>query len=120
TVDEPTIIVLPDAVALVDGDYYNLLEHALDQCARLQDRVVVGDVKQAAEPDPLTDAATMRSSLAGELDTLKYGAVYYPYLQTSLNYYFNEEDVTVTHSVDGTDTESTLAALKTANTELYN
>jgi phage tail sheath protein FI len=42
--DEPTIILFPDAVLLDEAEFYTLQQLALQQCARLQDRVSVLDL----------------------------------------------------------------------------
>ena len=84
--DEPTLILLPDAVNL--ADYYKLCQQALAQCNKLGDRFTVLDVV------PVQDKVAVdffRNGI-GTKD-LKYGAAYYPYLQTSLNFQFNENEV---------------------------
>jgi hypothetical protein len=53
------------------------------------------------------------------LPNLKYGAAYYPYLKTSLNFYFLEEDVDITHT-GGVFNGKNLSEGKTINLELYN
>ena len=49
-VDAPTIILFPDAVTLNDGDIASVQQAALLQCAELEDRVGLFDVKS---DDPL-------------------------------------------------------------------
>ncbi|MBK8553393.1 MAG: hypothetical protein IPL53_20950 [Ignavibacteria bacterium] len=45
--DEPTLILFPDAVMLSDAtDYYSLQQMAIEQCAKLQDRFCVLDIKE--------------------------------------------------------------------------
>jgi phage tail sheath protein FI len=89
--DEPTLIVLVDAVNLAIGDYYGLCVDALTQCDKLQDRFLIGDVKPSGDN---TDIDTFRNKI--NMNYLNYGAVYYPYLQTLLNYQYLEQNVTVT------------------------
>jgi uncharacterized protein len=84
--DEPTLIVLTDAVLLQAADYFEIAQAALAQCARLQDRFVILDV-------PGGDVAAFRNGIG--TDHLSYAAVYYPYLRTSLNYAFDEAGVQV-------------------------
>jgi len=84
--DEPTLIVLTDAVLLQSADYFEIAQAALSQCARLQDRFVILDV-------PGGDVAAFRNAIG--TDHLSYAAVYYPYLRTSLNYAFDESGVQV-------------------------
>ncbi|NET28626.1 phage tail sheath C-terminal domain-containing protein [Okeania sp. SIO1I7] len=109
--DEPTLILLSDAVNLdTTSDYYGLCVEALAQCNTLQDRFAVFDVVQE-DSDPITDAAAFRSAVSSEY--LNYGAAYYPYLQTSLNYYYTDDSVTV-------DVTGTLGEIKDTQGALYN
>lgn len=86
--DEPTLIVLTDAVNLANQDYYDLCKDALTQCHALGDRFLILDVLKAT--DPVKD---FRDKIG--LNYLMYGAAYYPYLQTSLTYQYTEDDVTI-------------------------
>ncbi|MCL2931278.1 MAG: phage tail sheath subtilisin-like domain-containing protein [Trichodesmium sp. MAG_R03] len=98
--DEPTLILLSDAANLPLGarskptDYYDLCQKALAQCNTLQDRFAVFDVVQV-DPKIQTkdDVDNFRNGIGQEY--LNYGAVYYPYLQTSLNYHYTGDSVTV-------------------------
>lgn len=80
--DEPTLIVMPDAVSLDSpGDAQ---QAALNHCHAMQDRFAILDV-------PMENATngTLRSEDISEFrgtvtDYLNYGAAYYPYVQTSL------------------------------------
>lgn len=76
-VDAPTIILFPDAVALTDGVIATVQQAALLQCADLQDRVGLFDVK---DDDPL--GADFRNNIG--INNLKYGAVYSPWLKVNL------------------------------------
>lgn len=80
--DEPTLIVFPDQMSV--ADYKDVYDAALTQCYNLRDRFVIMDVKDGST-DPIADAGTFRNSGIG-MNNLKYGAVYYPFLQTSLNF----------------------------------
>ena len=87
--DEPTLILLTDAVNLSannHADYYDLCVQSLGQCARLKDRFCIFDV--------LDDKVDEFRQGIGSND-LKYGAAYTPYLRTSLNYAYRETGVTV-------------------------
>jgi hypothetical protein len=86
--DEPTLILLTDASNLAAADYYELCQGALNQCGKLRDRFAILDVLAGDDK-----VAEFREKIAG--DNLKYGAAYHPYLQTSLNYQYREEDVTI-------------------------
>src|SRR6185312_7337190 len=84
--DEPTLIVLTDAVLLAATDYFEVAQAALAQCARLKDRFLILDV-------PAGDVAGFRNGIG--TDSLSYGAAYHPYLRTSLNFAFTESGVQV-------------------------
>ncbi|NEO35589.1 MAG: phage tail sheath family protein [Moorea sp. SIOASIH] len=120
--DEPTLIMLTDAVNLTpDTDYYGLCVQALMQCNRLKDRFAIFDVMKE-------QVDGFRQGI-GTAD-LKYGAAYYPYLQTSLNYYYTDDSVTIKGGGGSTNTggttntggstDSTLTDSQTTNTDLYN
>jgi len=85
---------------------YSLYNSALDHAELMKDRFVIMDV--------LGDDDTFRNKVVST--GLKYGAAYYPKLKTVLSYDFNEADVLVT----GTFGITTLAGLKSMNSEFYN
>jgi phage tail sheath protein FI len=115
--DEPTLILLTDAVNLAPTDYYEVCQAALTQCAKLGDRFAVLDV-----PDGDDKVAEFRDGIG--INNLMYGAAYYPYLQTSLNYQYLETQVAIEPPVppaeEGGEAAGTLAAIKSTNTALYN
>jgi len=82
--DEPTLIVIPDAV-LLGTDYYTLLSLALQQCANLQDRFTILDVPNG-DKDRTYDSTDVISTFRDGIGSinLNYGASYYPYLKTTL------------------------------------
>ncbi len=114
--DEPTLILLTDAVNLTEADYYALCTQALVQCNKLKDRFAIFDVLSET-----TDSIiNFREGIGTEY--LKYGAAYYPYLQTSLNYYYSDDSVTITDGSTPAAAYSggTLSDIKSTNTDLYN
>lgn len=97
--DEPTLIMLGEAVNLPASDYYEVCQSALSQCEKLKDRFCIFDV-----PENDQDGALVESFRTGiGMNNLKYGAAYTPYLQTSLNYLYDDSDVTVS-GLSGTET----------------
>lgn len=105
--DEPTLLVVPEATCLAASEAYGAVySEALMQAEKLKDRFVIIDTTSA---DDLRDELPLSSNL-------KYGAAYYPNLNTILNYQYNEADVAVT--VDGV--AGTLADLKTSDSGSYN
>jgi phage tail sheath protein FI len=118
TVDEPTLLVFPDAHALVDVTAYgSVISASLAHCAKLQDRFTIADVYG-------TNIGAFRSAIGS--DNLKYGATYYPNLNTVLNYGFSESAVDVdTHTENGVAATvgnvqgQSLSALSASHPSLY-
>lgn len=94
--DEPTLIILSEAATLAVDDYYELCNLALLQCADLKDRFCIFDVLPGSG-----QVEIFRQKISA--NNLKYGAAYYPYLNTSLNYIYEETDITVTGLPDPAD-----------------
>lgn len=93
--DEPTLLLFPDAPLLLGpDDYYSLMNDTLAECARLGDRFAIIDVMNVSG-DPQASVAQFRQAISANLGAIKYGAAYYPYLNTNLNYRYSPEDVNV-------------------------
>ncbi|CAN5404140.1 hypothetical protein BH23BAC3_BH23BAC3_18910 [soil metagenome] len=115
--DEPTVLVIPEAVNLGDEERKTLHEKILDQCGKLKDRFAILDVLEYGYTDSEADAGRFRDKETG-VNNLAYGAAYYPSLQTTIRRFYDEKSVVITDarkrvgrgSVDG----KTLAEL-TAN-----
>ncbi len=115
-IDEVTLLVFPDSTGITSpGDYYAVHKESIDQCVSLQDRFAVIDIYMTPDPDD-DDIQIMRDTLSGTVDELKYGATYYPYLETRFDYLYNADAVVV--NVDGN--ASTLAELESTNNALFN
>ncbi len=85
--DEPTLILLTDAVNLAAADYLTVVaQQALTLCDKLGDRFAILDVGPSGVDD-------FRSKIGN--NNLMYGAAYYPYLQTALTYAYLDEQVTI-------------------------
>lgn len=100
-IDEPTLLVFPDVIPAilpetVGSVYKDIYDAALSQCETLKDRFVIIDVKDVTT-DPFADAQNFRDNGIG-ISNLKYGAAYYPNLNTSLNYAYSSADQTITHT----------------------
>ena len=96
--DEPTLIVLTDAVALLGAvEYTALCVDALAQCKKLGDRFAILDVGKAAPPktdeEQLSDVDYFRNN-TGTKDLI-YGAAYYPFVETSLSFDYEEGGVSI-------------------------
>lgn len=132
--DEPTILVMTDAIGLNIDEYYGLYTtKGLAQAAFLQDRVVLIDPYVAAADrglKPFGDIADEFRTKIG-VNNLSYGASYYPWLRTTLTYAINEK---LQHVVAGNgptaaeipanavlrDDENPGISIYHVNSELYN
>ncbi|WP_316632468.1 phage tail sheath C-terminal domain-containing protein [uncultured Flavobacterium sp.] len=103
--DEPTLILFPDAKTLAVGDFYALYSSALMQCHDLQDRFAIIDTQSST--DIAADSLALRGAITLEKDYLKYGAVYYPYLDTILDYRYDEDKILIKHITNVPDAIST-------------
>lgn len=120
-IDEITLYVYPDAQGLDSVDnFYSLFGESMDVCEKLKDRFTVMDIwQEPGQPDLLANIDLMRDKTPPEENTIKYGATYFPNLETILDYYYGGEgagdaNVTIEGSFAGT-----LADLKSANNALY-
>jgi len=130
TEDGPTILLAPEAIYL--GAQFNSFNEAmLLQASTLGDRFAIIDTDQTTVPKSTSsvasDVATAIDALPAGSSESSYGAVYYPFLQTSYNYQFNFDALTITtYTVNGAtptpnpNQGATLGSLKTTASLLYN
>tara|TARA_B100001287_G_C22681304_1_gene530569 strand:+ start:1058 stop:2938 length:1881 start_codon:yes stop_codon:yes gene_type:complete len=115
--DHPTILVCPDAMLIEKKDQaYSLQQAMLAQCNKLQDRVAVLDVYNgnvAREDDDVV--LDFRNGIG--INHLKYGAAYYPWIQTTLSTDFGFEDVAL---MDASDESVNIADLVDDPTAINN
>ena len=115
--DEPTLIVIPDAVNLTTAHYQTLVQAVLAQCDKLRDRFAIFDIRDGNID--LDAAAQLANRGYFGNNFLKYGAVYFPFVKTTINFFVNdgETNVDVTY---GANPAADLATFKSSNTALYN
>lgn len=122
-IDEITLYVYPEAQGLTaPNDFYTLLGNSLNLCAKLKDRFTIMDIWQDANlpsSDWLDNILLMRTNSPNDEESLKYGATYFPNLETTVDYYYGDEEtadknVTIEGSFSGN-----LAGLKELNNVLY-
>lgn len=115
--DEPTLIVIPEAVQLSTADYTTLVQAVLLQCNTLRDRFAIFDIRDGNSDLDATGLANNRGYFGN--NHLKYAAAYYPFVKSTINYFVNsaETNVDVTY---GADPAADLATFKSSNTALYN
>lgn len=81
-VDEPTLLLAPDACLLANADdTYSLYQAMLMQCGKLGDRFAILDVPEIGT-DIEDSAAEFRNEIG--MNNLKYGAAYTPFLHANL------------------------------------
>lgn len=114
--DEPTIILVPEAVS-VSGGPYSIQQKALAQASKLMDRVVVCDLEKA------TDATTFNTKVADfrngiGINALKYGAAYGPWINANLprqlrrkNLILKREGTNSTIQLESLTTDATILKL---------
>jgi phage tail sheath protein FI len=124
-VDEPTLLLFPEAQSLSISDFNALQQGALDQCALLKDRFVIMDVHGGALSlsDPATNLVTavanFRSNGIG-VNNLKYGAAYAPNLDTILDYVIDEASTVISHVINAAAAvDAMLATLKDSKNRIY-
>lgn len=114
--DEPTLLLFPDANALSTSDFYAIYKDALTQCNKLQDRFTILDTISDDETSDPTPVEELRDGINLEKDYLKYGAAYYPYVETLMPYTYSTSDVTINHTTDNSPVLT--STLDDANTAL--
>ena len=90
--DEPTLIVIPEAVNLAVAEYETLVQAVLLQCDKLRDRFAIFDIHDG-------DGATILDQDANRgyfgSNFLKYAAAYYPFIKTTMNFFINADETNV-------------------------
>ena len=103
--DEPTLLVFPDAHLLATAnEYYDVYQAALTQCENLADRFTLCDVLNGQldvtdtsnAANNVIDSGTFGFRTLIGNNFLLYGAAYYPHLDTSLDFNYDEEAVAIT------------------------
>lgn len=83
-VDLPTLLVIPETVHLSEAEAGEVHAAMLSQCNKLQDRFAVMDIVNGdQEIGPSSDPVSKFRNNVG-MNYLKYGATYYPWLNTTL------------------------------------
>lgn len=131
--DEPTLLVIPESTKLGRTDYQTLCQAMLKQCGDLGDRFAILDLYDGDRDLDLTfdhDSDGTTAQVAYHVadrgyfgtNNLKYGAAYFPFVKSALNYHVSTAEDNVLVTVDG-GTPGTLAALNSGvnpDTGTYN
>jgi uncharacterized protein len=98
--DEPTILVVPEAVKIVPEKRKELHDAMLEQCERLKDRFAIFDVLVGVQKNSNHDAGQFRNDEVG-MNSLKYGAAYYPSLKSTIRRSYDETSIGVSDNRGG-------------------
>jgi phage tail sheath protein FI len=80
---EPTLVVIPDAIALGDACYNTVYTKVLSHCANMQSRFGIFDLaKQLPSEDTATVVGSFRDKIG--VNALNYGAAYYPWVKSAI------------------------------------
>lgn len=113
--DEPTIILMPEAVS-VSGGPYSLQQKALAQSAKLMDRVTICELTVATDSTTLNaKVAEFRNAIG--INDLKYGAAYAPWLNANLPRSLRRKNLILKR--EGTNSDIQLESL-TTDTDILN
>ncbi len=126
--DEPTLLVFPDACTLNDTQHGAVVQGALALCKKMQDRFAIIDVRNAMPGGTDTNddvTNNFRANIGSDMDALKYGAAYFPYIRTALPWRTDDNNVTIkSHTKDGgagdIAANTKLSAIKSSHTAVYN
>ncbi|MEO5642805.1 MAG: phage tail sheath C-terminal domain-containing protein [Bacteroidia bacterium] len=95
-VDEVTLLVAPEVAELTsDADILSVYTAMLTQCNKLRDRFCIFDVNTTLPHDVVADTTKFRNFQVGA-NFLKYGAAYYPPLDTILRRSYSSDEVLIT------------------------
>lgn len=103
-VDEVTLIVVPDLSALANKDqYYDVYNAALQKVSALQDKFVIIDVNReltAGKVSATKSKTEFRNTISNNGDAIKYGAAYFPHVETTYSYDYATADIKMTFAAD--------------------
>jgi len=105
--DAPTMLVVPEAVNLASQtDFDEINQSMLNQASSMKDRFAILDTHITTVPKTSasvgTDSRTGIDGVPSDKGIRRYGAIYYPFLETTYKYAFDFAALTLnTHTVNG-------------------
>jgi len=90
-IDEPTMLLAPDALALNKNDCYEMYKQMLRQCNDLQDRFAIFDVIERDTSSFDSKIQAFRNGIG--INNLNYGAAYTPWLHTNISRTVRYKDI---------------------------
>lgn len=103
TIEQPILIVFPDAVSLADqNDFYELYNQAIAKAGdESKNRFAILDTyygDSVTKSDNKNTVEQFRSNINLTAANASHAAVYFPHLETVLNYAFDETQTPITHT----------------------
>jgi phage tail sheath protein FI len=80
---EPTIVVIPDIIALGKDAYVSVYTKVLEHCGKVQSRIGIFDLRKQGPGEKTEDLVGEFRDAIG-VNFLSYGAAYYPWLKTTI------------------------------------
>jgi uncharacterized protein len=114
-----TLIVIPEAVLLDEAGYSSLVQAMLEQCAELQNRFALLDLREGDQAKSPERVARDRKQWGPQHLRLRYGAAYHPWLRTTMHHPLAPSDAGVQVRLNGAEPVP-LAPLKQAQPSVYN
>ncbi|KFF10899.1 hypothetical protein IW15_17135 [Chryseobacterium soli] len=98
-INEPILIILPDAISLSDeADFYTLYTQAIVKAeVETKNRFAILDTYYGNSTATSNNLTTI-DSFRNEINSTSYAAAYFPHLKTILNYTFDENTTPITHT----------------------
>lgn len=116
--DEPTLVLAPELIQMAAADYVQSCQSLLKHCAQLKDRFAILDLK-VGTAGLTADILALREGVSGA-DNLQRGAVYGPYLRTTLVHEYDPTKVTVAQPTEtDADAKVALSALEETEPTLF-
>jgi uncharacterized protein len=113
-----TLIVIPEAVLLDETGYSSLTQAMLQQCAELQNRFALLDLRDGDQAKSPERVARDRAQWGPQQACLRYGAAYYPWLRTTMHQPVAHSDAGVQVRLNDT-APVPLATLQRAQPSVY-
>ncbi len=83
--EEPTMVVVPEAIKLAENDCYSLQQAMLAHCGKMQSRISILDIYNGDRPRNHPDGDVIDNFRAGVgANFLNYSTAYYPWLDTTI------------------------------------
>jgi uncharacterized protein len=96
---DAALLLIPDATLLAPNDYAVLVQATLAHCAQQENRFAILDLHDGATPQTRDTLPGLRDLFG--TDNLRFGAVYYPFLRTSIAYPGSAVGTNVRVAIDG-------------------